>query len=229
MNRVAAVYPDALTRGTLRLLHGRKEIVLPDQIEGLVEAVYPAEIPPKEDPLHDAYIQLKGIECDKGKRGEQRLMPSPDDPDDFFGNFEVTLHDGENPMLHPELRALTRDADESFEVVCLVKRDGAVYLDEQDTKPLDLDAAPSRDMVQRLVLRSISVAKKSAVRFFLGDSSNVPTNVPKAWREHALLRYRRLVLFEECKAALGDLCLRLDPDLGLEIIGPDRKEKKTSC
>lgn len=219
---VAAVYPDALVRATLRLLEGRRVVTLPDDIESLVEAVYLAALPPKDDPLHRAYCDLVGESCAQRKDAKQRLMPEPDEPDDFFDDFKVSFDDDENPWLHPSLRALTRDADDSVAALCLVERDGKLYADEHDTAPLNVNIEPPRETILRLVHRSIAVAKKSAVRSLLASAFDVP----EAWRESALLRFRRLVAFRDGVAAIENHRLTLDPELGLVITRTDLKEKK---
>ncbi len=225
LDAVAAVYAEVLARGTLQVLQqlplqqGARMIVLPDDIEGLVETVYCAGVPPEGDTLHDAAVEHVGVSCAQRQDAERRLLPRPNLPDDIFGAFRATLDDDEDPGVHEQLRAMTRDGDPSVDVVCLVRRGGAVYANDRDGSAIDLEVAPGFDLAKRLVRRSIAVSKPSLVRSLLDGASYHPA----AWRESALLRYRRCVVFEGGEARVGDHRLRLDPELGLVI---ERKQRR---
>lgn len=213
---VAVVYAEALVRGTLRVLEGRTTVTLPDDIEALVEAVYRAAPPPASDALFGKYIDHFGRACAQRQNAENRLLPNPTDPDDIFSALQMPFEDDDDPRVHEELRAVTRDAEESVQVVCLVARDGGVFVDEHDPTPLDLAVTPDRVLAARLARRTIGVSRPSAVRLLLADTSYLPD----AWRESAVLRHRRVVMFTNGEALVGDTRMRLHPELGLILENP---------
>jgi len=210
---VAMVYAEVLVRETLRVLEGRQSLTLPDDIEPLVEAVYHSGIPVEDDVLYGPHIEHFGAAIVKKQNAGNRLIPRPHHPDDIFGDLAVSLDDDENPALHKLLRAVTRDGEESVQVVCLVARPDGLYVSETDTTPFDLNAPPDFVLASRLARRTINISHASVVRHLLHD----PSALPKAWGESALLRYRRAVPFTHGVAVVGDFRLTLDPDLGLTL------------
>ena len=210
---IASVYAEALVRGTLRSLAPREVIVLPDDIEAMVEEVYRDEMPAADDALLGAFIDYRGANSADRQIAEQRLMPRPSIEDDPFGDLRVTFDDAEDPGLHEQLRAMTRLGPQSVDIVCLVQRDGALHIDEADPHIIDLTLPPDPSTIRRLVRRSIGVTRESLVRELLRDASYQPD----AWEQSALLRYRRAVAFEDGVAVVGETRLTLDRALGLLI------------
>jgi len=213
LDRVAKVYAEALLRRTLRALGKRPVFTLPDDIETLVEEVYREGVPSADDALLPSMIALLGARCADRQNAEARLLPRPTLKDDPFGDLKVTCDDDEDPRLHAQLRAETRLGPTSVDLVCLVERDGTLYVDESDPTPLALDEPPDHSLTRRLVRRTISVSRESLVRELLGDASYRPS----AWVLNALLRYRRAVAFRGGVAVVGATRLTLDPELGLLI------------
>ena len=213
LDRVAKVYAEALLRRSLRALGERPTITLPDDIEALVEEVYREGIPSPDDALLPSMIALLGAHCADRQNADGRLLPRPTHEDDPFGDLKVTCDDDEDPRLHKQLRAETRLGPTSVDLVCLVERDGSLYVDESDPTPLALDAPPDHALTRRLVRRTLSVNRESLVRDLLANASYQP----ESWPLNALLRYRRAVAFRGGVAVVGDTRLTLDPELGLLI------------
>lgn len=210
---VAVVYAELLVRGTMRALAKRTSIVLPDDIEPLVEEVYSSETLAAGEALFAASLKYRGEASAQRSDAERRLMPRPSLEDDIFGDLRVIFDDDEDPGLHEMLRAVTRDGRLSVDIVCLVRRDGVLYADESSSTPIDLDVTPDRALTKQLVSRAIGVSRTELVRELLADSSYRP----KAWAQSALLQYRRAVAFETGVATVGSTRLTLDPELGLII------------
>jgi CRISPR-associated endonuclease/helicase Cas3 len=210
---VAMVYAERLVRETLRTLEGRTTITLPDDIEALVEAVYRAEIPVAHDALYGSYIEHFGRAVAQRQDADNRLLPRPSRRGDIFGDLRVSFDDDEDPAVHASMRAMTRDGDESVQLVCLVTREGQLFVDEGDATPIDLTVAPDRALTARLARRTVSVSRAGLVRELLSN----PSYATEAWRENALLRHRRIARFEQGVATIGDTRLELDPDLGLKL------------
>ncbi len=216
LTQVARVYHEAVVRETLRALDGRASLALPDDIEPLVEAVYRSGLPSFDDPLFDAHIDSTGREIAKRQNAQGRLLPSPQSDDDIFAAVRLPFAD-DDPLLNEELRAITRDAELSIQLVCLVKRGNDVFASELDSKPLSLSTPPLFDEAERLARRTISVSHKRLVPALLRDS----TLAPEAWADHGLLRYRRALAFTDGVAHVEGLRLELHQELGLRIVGTD--------
>lgn len=215
---VAFVYDELVTRRSLLALAARTRIVLPDDIEPLVAQVYDAPPPALDDPLYPAWEQSVGRALCHGQNAEQRLLPRVDAPDDPFTDLQVFLKDEDDPELHAALRAATRLAEPSVEVVCLVRRGQQILVGDGDTTPVDLEEPPQQDLVVRLVRRSIGVGHRAVVHALLAD----PAASPTGWQSSAVLRYRRVLAFEDGEAEVAGVSLRLDPELGL-VIGKRRQ------
>ncbi|ODS53111.1 MAG: CRISPR-associated helicase Cas3' [Acidobacteria bacterium SCN 69-37] len=213
IREVAGVYAEWLVRRTLKVLQGRTTMSLPAEIESLVDEVYLSGAPPADDSLIEAHNDYLGTSIAKTQMAQTRLVPSPYDEDDLFGDLRMPFGDDEDPQIHEELKALTRDVDLSVQVVCLVGRNGQVFLSEQDADPFDLSLEPDWTVTRRLAQRTISVSRPAVVRALLNDSAYSPPS----WTSRAALRYRRAVAFHDNIAFVGEHRLELDPELGLLV------------
>jgi CRISPR-associated endonuclease/helicase Cas3 len=213
VKEVAKVYAEVVVRTTLRVLEGRTRIVLPDDIEGLVEAVYPEGLPVADDALFGAYIDHFGGTIASRQNAEGRLVPSPRIEDDIFGDLRMPFGDDDDPTVHEQLRAITRDADPTVHVACLVDREGQVYVSESDSVPLDVGAVPDRSLAARISRRTIAISHRKLVAALFADDSYRPHR----WQEQALLRYHRAVMFTDRVATVAGIRLELDTDLGLVV------------
>ncbi len=202
---------ELLIRRTLRLLEDRTSLTLPDDIEPWVEQVYDEAVPRPDDPLFQAFCNYRGRAQAKQVEADQKLMPRPSVVDDPFGDLRVFLDEDDDPLLHQHLRAETRLGRPSIEVVCVERRDGGLYVGDEDDRPLDLEQEPDRAMVLRLVRRSITVTNRAVVPTLQSEKA------PEAWSRSSVLRYRRLVPFEDGRAEVGGMTLTLDPELGLMV------------
>jgi len=218
IHAVAKVYAEALVRGTLRALQGRTRFTLPDDIEPLIEEVYRGTPPEADDELFGSYIDFFGGSIAQRQNAQVRLLPRPTEQDDIFGNLRMPFSDDEDPQVHEELLAITRDAERSVQVVCLAGRDGQVFVSEDDVGPISLDLVPDRALAARLARRMISVSHRRLVPELLSNP------VPPGWQERALLRHRRAVVFTERVATVAGVRLELDPELGLIIGRPSSEE-----
>jgi hypothetical protein len=209
---VASVYSEAMVRATVRVLAGRTEITLPEDIEPFVEEVY-RDIPPPDDALHDAYIDHVGGSIAQRQNAQMRLLPSPASEDDIFGDLRMPYSDDDDPMMHEMLRAITRDADPSVQAVCLVGREGQIFVSEDAADPLDLTIVPSAPLTSRLAKRTITVSRPSLVRVLVAGAEYLPVR----WKERPLLRHRRALVFTDGVVIVGGDRLLLDQELGLVI------------
>ncbi len=213
LDDVAIVYPELLMRRTLEVLDGRDHIVLPDDIEPLVESVYREPLLSEDDKFFEHEVEYLGGAAVERAIASSKLLPRSDIEDDPFGDLQVYLREDDDPLLHAALRPVTRLGRPTLEVVCLDRRPDGVILDPRDGTPLDFDAPPNDELIRRLVLRSIGVSRPKVVHVLGQD----PSALPESWRRSSLLRYRRLLAFDDGVAEVDGLRLTVDPDLGLVI------------
>src|SRR5690606_10900220 len=119
----------------------------------------------------------------------------------------------DDPVLHAKLRAETRLGRPSVQIVCLERREGRLYGGDGEPTPLDLEQEPDRALTARLVRRSIGVSNQRVVHELLASSEAAA----KSWSSSPLLRYRRLVAFEDGEATVAGVIFTFYPDLGLRI------------
>jgi CRISPR-associated endonuclease/helicase Cas3 len=210
---IAVIYAEWLVRQTLRVLHGRRTLRLPADIEPLVEAVYGAAPPPADDALFGAYLDHFGGSVALRQNAQQRVIPRPVSADDIFAALTMPFGDDDDPAVRDELKAITRDGRPSAQLVCLAGRKDGVYMSDEDEVQLDLESVPSASLCDRLAKRTITVTDPVLVRTLHTD----PARRPAAWSRSALLRHRRAVVFTDGTATVGGRQLTLHPELGLRI------------
>lgn len=204
------VYEEIVIRFTLRELEARAVITLPTDIDDLVERVYGA-IEENWDDEHGATrMEYTGSRRAKVQNAELKLLPQPWSAD-MFDDLSVTRMDPDDPLVHHKLKANTRDGRDGVQIVCLERRDGGIFADE-DAQAIDLNVPPDRATTLRLAKRTISVSRESIVKALMAPT---PDNRPPTWEKNGVLRFRRLVVFEDGYAEVGGESLRLDAVLGL--------------
>lgn len=212
LDAAAKVYAPLLVRRTMQILQGRDAITIPDDIEPLVNQVYSDRAVPSDEELYGDYLKYHGGKASARNEAEQKLMPHPDVRDDPFGDFRVYLNDADDPVLHQQLRADTRLGPPSIDVVCL-ERDGARVFAGGD-RLVDLAAVPDWQLTRLLVERSIGVSHRGVVPHL----RNTREAMPEGWRTSPVLRHRRVLVFESGQVTVGKYRLRLDPELGLQVL-----------
>jgi CRISPR-associated endonuclease/helicase Cas3 len=217
LDRVAKVYAEAIVRQSLRVLEGREHIEIPTEIEALVEAVYLSLPPAGDDALFGSFVNWFGGQCAQRQDAEVRLMPGPAQEDDPFASLHVRAEDDGDPALHLMLRAETRSGPPSVEIVCLVRRGGALFADEAGTVPVDLGREPDAATTRALVRRSIGVSRPSLVRFLVSKDAAAASHLPESWQKSGMLKYRRCVVFDDGAAVVASTRLTLDRELGLQL------------
>lgn len=210
--RVYIEYSETLMRRTLRLLEGRTQVRLPDEIEALVEAVYVLPDPPEfAGPMAECLARHRESVAKREVAARKHLLPSPSDPDDFLADLQPDVRDDDDPSLHASLRAVTRLGPPSVDAVCLHVRGGGIFLDEDCSIVVDVETEPSRGLVDQLVRRTIGVTRPDVVAALLAEPA------PKGWQDQPLLRFRRVLKFRGGVVEVGRSVLRLDAELGLVI------------
>jgi CRISPR-associated endonuclease/helicase Cas3 len=212
LNEVAAVYDELAVRRSLEVLMSRSSVVLPGDIEALVEQVY-RDIDPEvlEQALLEKWAKQAGEEAAERMVAKQRLIPAPGVDDSPFGDLKVFLREDDDPTVHMQLKAATRLGPPSLELVCVEQTSEGLLVGDGGTDTLDLGAEPDWRLTERLVRRSIGVTTAGVVHGLMKDEPSQP----KGWSKSALLRYRRLLAFSGGTAQVAGFTLRLDQELGL--------------
>ena len=217
----ARVYdPHTLLRTWLALLD-RSELVIPQDVEALVEAVYsertsPAELPEAIRTLwSQTWDKLKAEEDRDAVKAQRRYIPEV--TGDLFGLGLAGL-DEEDEGLHQAHRAMTRLGGPSVSVVCLTAEGGRLWAGAD--REIDLERRLNTDDLRTLLGRSLRISfDPGLVRQILD------TRPPSTWQGTVHLRRHRLLAFSPDGACItAGLPLRLDPELGLLRL---REEEET--
>lgn len=199
-------------------LKDRVTIQVPEDLEAIVEEVYGDKVSWPSQAFQEAAAAAKvamerenEMDIAKAKGNLIDAPDSPGDPDEFLERFSKDL-DEDNPDVHQALQALTRLAEPSVQVVCLIKTAEGCRL-RPDGEIVDLKAKPDAMLTRSLLRRSMTITDKRVVFSLLRDEQLKPPG----WKENAALRYHRVLIFDGGAVTEGQYLLRLDPELGLVI------------
>ncbi len=197
------VYDRYILLRTWLALRQRSEIVLPKEIEALVNGVYCESIVAGDEEwgnaLSKAKEQMESARSESEKEAGKILVCGPKAPDDLIEDFNTKLADDENPEVHKTVRAATREGDPSITVVML---------------PLEkrISPAPNFSEVREFIDRSTKLSHRGLFRGLLGMRS------PTEWGKNAHLRHVRLLRFDgHNQTQVGDYVLTVDKMLGIVI------------
>jgi CRISPR-associated endonuclease/helicase Cas3 len=198
------VYDRYILLRTWLTLRGLDRIVVPTEIETLIEAVYGEQPLCAEQGWKEALKEAKDkMEFDRAEseRAAYRLLVSePKDPADLIEDFNDQLADDEDPEVHRSVRATTREGDPSVTVVMLPP--GTLSADK-----------PTISEVRSLLDQSVKLSHRGVVRALLEKGE-----LPRQWAMNAHLRYARLLrLNEQGQVRVGNWILTVDERLGIVI------------
>jgi CRISPR-associated endonuclease/helicase Cas3 len=204
------IYEPAVLLKTMLVLKQEAYVRLPGGIEDLVERVYgegeidlPAELNELARRLEERAALGEAKEIMLAGRNAIRL---PDDPQDPF-RMELLLPDDE-AATDRQGRPGTRLAQPTVSIVCAVERDGTTLLAADDS-PLIQNRVPDREQERRLLASSLRLQSRQWVNELLNEP------VPRGWRESAVLREHRLVIFQPNGWATDGRGMMLHTQLGL--------------
>ncbi|MEZ4540213.1 MAG: CRISPR-associated helicase Cas3' [Chloroflexota bacterium] len=215
------IYERYLLLQTYRLLHERRELIIPKETAMLIEAVYADAIHDDDTAWHNAlqaaYQKMlldRRVQSSKAKRS--LIKP----PEDYRLLTQTILGlEEDNPAVHETFQAKTRDIAPGITLICLFQAENGVRLDPDDpTPPFDHWAPLTDDRASTLWQNNITVQNWTLVRHF-GPREET---VPPTWREHPVLRYSRPVLFVDGVYRFHhdgkSYELRLSQKLGLQLV-----------
>lgn len=184
-------------------LRQRSEIVLPDEIETLVEEVYGESNAAGDEEwgydLSMAKEQMMLARRESEKAAGNLLVCGPKDPGDLLEQFNTQLADDEDPEVHKTVRAATREGDPSITVVVLPSNQNVH----------DESGLPD---IRELLDRSAKLSHRGLYHFLLERDS------PAEWARNAHLRHVRLLQLDgQNQTQVGDYKLTVDEMLGIVI------------
>ncbi len=197
-----AVYAESVLLRTWCLLRQpeRLQILLPDHIDTLVQAVYEENVPIPDGlqaRLDKALMESDGDGIAKTQQAHGAIIGLPDDAS-WDESARFVLYDEDDPYVHRTLAAQTRLGDESLTVIPLGPAVG-----------FDAGIVPSFEQARAWSRRTLRVGRKGVVKQLKA------LGIPESWQQSPLLRDHFPLCLDEEGRWLGDLSVRLDPALGL--------------
>ncbi len=212
----AYVYDESILLRSWLTLRERTEVMLPTDIEPLIESVYGGGAAAPAPALATRLADLDR------KHAEERLADSnkarsvvlrQPDGDDPLGDL-ASVSDDEDPSLHPALRAATRLGDPNVEVVPILDQGGRTVLAGTPHLAIDLDAKgpPPRDIVVAAARQAVRIGHRVVVPALLRQP------VPRTFEASGQLRFHRALRLDDAgRATVAGITLTLDPHLGLVV------------
>jgi CRISPR-associated endonuclease/helicase Cas3 len=220
-NGTEAVYDAHILLRSWLAIKDKNEIIIPDEIEELIEKVYDENLKCPESEckaVQNTWNMTKQglkqkIESSKKEAEERQIKWSG-----FSGQLSHITYDPreeDNPDIHPAFQALTRLAEPSVNIICLFGNKGHAFLDQSLTKSINTLSKPDNYEIVQLLKQTTSLSKKVLVRAIL---NNETFSIPQIWREIPVLRHHYILWFDENgKYNIDNYAIRLDKELGLVI------------
>jgi CRISPR-associated endonuclease/helicase Cas3 len=197
------VYERYILLQTWLTVRRREEIVVPDEVEGLVEAVYGDQQCDCDDDWRIALAETRArLDHDRNEfeRAARRLLVGkPQCASDLVEDFNSDLGDDDDPRVHESVRAATRQGPPSIAVVMIPKERA-------------LDPEPGQFETQRLIDNSVKLSHRGLFRRLREDKA------PGEWTNNAHLRHARLLrLDEKGQGRIGEYVVTVDQECGVSI------------
>lgn len=195
-----AVYREDLLLRTWSLLRGRQHLVLPDEIDPLVQSVYEEQVSVPdalEERLGKAMVAAEGEEYAHRMQANQAIIGFPDDAS-WNDPARFVLYDEDQPGVHRTLMAQTRLGEESVVAIPLWPEDNFMS-----------GISPHFELAKQWFRRAISLSRKGVVQKLQGQG------VPEGWKKSPLLRNCFPLELDGQGIWKTDATVRLDNDLGM--------------
>lgn len=218
------IYPKVLLLRTWLQFQKQDFLHIPSDVDDLLNSVYgppvALDIGSEMKRWLDTWMAefQNESECAQAK-ARSTLLPQPSA--NIFHRANRGLRDDDDPTV--AMRAMTRDADPSVDIIFLHESSQGLYIDDSLTNPVDLEAELDEKTAVKLAGCAISVSLS-------GPRSNLPELLdgtehrPPAWRRNPFLRHMRLIRLRGREATFGRTHFRLSDELGLEVHHVDNME-----
>lgn len=198
----SAVYREDLLLRTWCLLRegDRQHLILPDEIDSLVQAVYEEQVEVPEfmqERMENAMAAEDGEDFALKGQANQAIIGFPDDaswnqPERFI------LFDEDEPGVHRTVMARTRLGGDSVITIPLLPDDG-----------FKREMIPEFSLARQWFMKAVSLSRKSVVQRLR------QAGVPEGWKKSPLLRNCYPLILDAEGHWNEDVTVRLDNDLGL--------------
>lgn len=209
-----SVYNKYLLLRTFIVINNLNTLVIPDDIETLIEKVYSeSDLDYEGEYLEKFKVEFYNENKVMEMKAENKLILKPDDEENF--TYDINLIDDEDPSTHEDLAALTRLGSPSIRIVCVNEIDNELYLINNLNTKLDLEKVPDIKMVSNIFQAVVPVSSKRIFHYLV---SSPATEIPQIWKKNGALRYLRIVKFIDGVHSFNNIKLFYDNDKGLFII-----------
>ena len=193
------VYIEFILLRTWSLLHLKQELIIPDEIDCLVQDVYEdKEIIP--DFLKERISKAANAEGETIAERQQANMAIIGLPDDASWNDQArfVLYDEDEPGVHRTLMAQTRLGEDSIVAIPILQEDG-----------FRSEKTPDFDQAKQWFMRAVSLSHKGVVHKMKA------LGVPEGWKKSPLLRNCFPLVLNTEGRWTENATVRLDDDLGI--------------
>lgn len=204
------IYEEHLLLKTAAVMKSRKELSLPEDLEGLVEAVYTPEAPAAPSALLERIAETEiAYSRSRQRQDEEAANRTVSSPGMYSESLSLyRLFDPEDePIAHESIAALTRLGSPSIRVIPVYEgsREASTTQNENGARE-----RISSEMAIQMLRHAMNISKRDLVRAL------VTTGVPARWQLSPLLRnFYPLWLNERGEGSIAGIGYRLDPMLGL--------------
>ena len=203
--------PHVLLRSWLSL-RDRKELSIPNDIEGMIEAIYnegavcPGDTSEALRVAWQKTLDAKAKDdADEEGEAEKRHLKRPDYSGELWHIVSALALEEDAPDFHQRFQALTRLTDENVSVVLLYPHEGDALFDGK---------LPSLKRARELLRRALTVSTRRAVAIIREEGEQ-----PSAWKKSRLLRHHYCVRLDaDGSYGKGKNRLHYDRDEGLIVI-----------
>lgn len=178
----------------------KQNLNLPEEIDGLVRAVYEEDVKVPEflqERMDKALLEGEGEALSKRIQANQAIIGLPDDAS-WNDPAVFVLFDEDEPGVHRMLMAQTRLGEDSVIAVPLFQEDG-----------LHTETTPNFAQAKQWFLRAMSLSRKGVVKKLKS------LGVPEGWKKSPLLRNCFPLMINTMGYWIEDSTVRMDDDLGL--------------
>ncbi|MFM7168428.1 MAG: hypothetical protein ACKO3T_24545, partial [Planctomycetaceae bacterium] len=226
----AGVYDRYILLRTWLLLGGRlgtdQTIDLPADIDRLVSAVYE----PAEREESDVAVQAELTRClssmqfaiASSETNAASVRIRTPEACDLLETSNVILEE-DNPAVHSDLQASTRESDPSVVVVVLWQRGGQAFFAPDSTQSAELESthAKSREQTNLLLQNVVTISQKSWTPYFLKQP------VPNGWKKNSALCFSRALLLDSNgRFSHGQQYIEYDSTTGLAYGSRSARESR---
>lgn len=191
---------DILLRTWILIQEGQRQtLILPDEIDILVQKVYEEQVVVPEflEERMDKAVLAEGKAISHRQQANMAIMGLPDDAS-WNDPARFVLYDEDEPGVHRALMAQTRVGEDSVVAIPLWLEDG-----------FDSEQTPDFAQSKAWFLRAVSLSRKSVVKKLKASG------VPEGWKKSSLLRNCFPLVLNADGYWTEDATMRLDEDLGL--------------